>query len=106
MAYPAKRSLRRRSRVSAITVIVREPADQPTARPSVQVVSLPEYGERSIPLSLVIQGGSFDFHAEAGAGGDVFQLRFRGRDVVLKAGHFVGQIAVNDRLIVEVVPRI
>jgi 5-methylcytosine-specific restriction enzyme subunit McrC len=103
---------RRHPRPRRSRAIVAEPVafdalrDLAEPEPTVRVVSLTEYGEVAIPLSLVMRDGAFDFFAEAAAGGDVFQLRFRGRDVVLKAGRYVGQVAVNQRLIIEVAPRL
>lgn len=70
--------------------------------PEVRIEPIPEYGEVRVPLDLLLRDGRFDFTANR----DLFELRFRDNEVVIKAGHYVGHIAVNDRLVLRVNPKL
>lgn len=73
-----------------------------SAAASRRVEPVEEYGSTQVPLDLLMRDGKFDFTANP----DLFQLRFKGNEVVITASHFVGQIAVNDRLVLDVRPRV
>lgn len=76
-----------------------------TEQSFVEPHSLPEYGELAVPLEELMRDGRFNFYTEA-VKKNLFDVRFRGQEVVVKAGHFIGRIAVNDRLQIDVVPRV
>lgn len=55
-----------------------------------------------MPIELLTRDGKFDFRSDPA----MFELRFQGTEVVIRASHFVGQIAVNNRLVLDVKPRV
>lgn len=85
-----------------MTLVAHEPTQAPDAATARRVVSVMEYGTTSVPIELLTRDGKFDFHADPA----MFELRFRGKEVVVRASHYVGQIAVNDRLVLDVKPRV
>jgi 5-methylcytosine-specific restriction enzyme subunit McrC len=75
------------------------------ARTAVNVPVVQEYGELVVPAGILLRDGTFDFFADA-VKRQMFEVRLRGKDVVLKAGHFIGRIAINERFDIEVVARV
>lgn len=67
--------------------------------------TLLEYGEIRVPVSAVMKGGRFDFYSDA-VRKELFEVRVKGQEIVVKAGHFLGLIAVSERLNIEVVARV
>lgn len=68
-------------------------------------IVLREYGEVVVGLDVIMRNGRFDFYPDA-VREALFEVRFRGQEVVVKAGHFIGRIAVNEQLIIDVVARV
>lgn len=65
-----------------------------------------EHQELEIPISQVVNAsGDFELYPEVQAR-KYFEIRFRRNQLVLTAGSFIGQIPINDRVIIDVKPKV
>lgn len=84
---------------------LRAPGQDLPPRHTHETPTLLEYGEIRVPVTAVMKEGRFDFDADA-VRKELFEVRVKGQDIVVKAGHFLGHIAVSERLDIEVVARV
>lgn len=64
-----------------------------------------EREETAIPITEVLSGGEIDIFPEVQSQ-KYFEIRFRGRRLIITAGKYVGFIPLNDRAIIYVEPKI
>lgn len=64
-----------------------------------------EREETAIPITEVLSGGEIDIFPEV-QNQKYFEIRFRGRRLIITAGKYVGFIPLNDRTIIYVEPKI
>lgn len=83
-----------------------EPDAAPPPEPQQRkVYEVEEYGFVDVPLSDILDGDRLRLHPEVQAKG-YFNIRLRGSSLELQAGGYVGLIALNDRVVIDVRPRV
>jgi 5-methylcytosine-specific restriction enzyme subunit McrC len=75
------------------------------AEPERTVYSGPEWEELGVPLAEVLHGGDLDIYPEV-LEGRYFQIQFKSNRLAITAGGHVGLIPINDRVAIEVRPRV
>src|SRR5438105_4267605 len=67
--------------------------------------SAEEYGVVQLPLAQVLEGDQLRLYPEVTAKG-YFSVAANGAQLLLRAGHHIGLIPINDRVAIDVRPRI
>lgn len=70
-----------------------------------QVIRAAEYNDVAIPLDLVVRDGRLDIYPEL-TSSNVLRTYSRDGQLLLQAGGLVGYIPLNDRLAIEIEPRV
>lgn|GEM_PF-1303882 len=70
-----------------------------------QVIRASEYNEVAIPLELVVRDGRLDIYSEL-TSSNVLRTYSKDGQLLLQAGGLVGYIPLNDRLAIEIEPRV
>ena len=91
----------------AVDTIARSAADPPESNIPVkrEVFHGEEQNEITVPLDLIIRGTDVDLYEEI-LNKNLFRVFLRGKKLVLQAGGFLGLIPINERVSIEVRPRV
>jgi hypothetical protein len=76
----------------------------PSNVPSRRLYRAVEHQELSIPLGEMLVGNQLDLYSEV-TGKGYIKAYIKGKNLCLQAGGIVGQIPLNDRVLIEVSPR-
>lgn len=76
-----------------------------TKRPDQIVYSAKEHEPLAIPIDDVIRNGRLELFPDVVKRG-LFALSFRGRELVLQPGPYIGLLPINERILIEVHPRV
>ncbi len=86
-------------------VAVELPVDETVEPSAPQVVQVQEFKDCKVDGEKILRDGELDIYP-AVSGKGYFSVDFKGRSLRLTAGGFVGIIPINDRLVLEVLPRV
>lgn len=64
-----------------------------------------EYGEVAVDLAKLLVNGRLDIYSEV-LRKNYFNIRLHGSELVFTAGHWIGLIPINDRVMIDVRPRV
>jgi 5-methylcytosine-specific restriction enzyme subunit McrC len=79
--------------------------DEASQRHQRQVYTATEHGDVDIPLAELLVNGELELYPEVTSKG-YFKINLKGKHIAFQAGGYVGLIPINDRVAIDVQPRV